>query len=92
MIEVVLPGQNGALLAARLIERYPHMHILFTTDNDPRIVSLIEQQQQHSPGIAYLQRPYDAETLQQQVRNLFQQHPYTGRQTAGPAIAPDSLA
>ncbi len=90
MIEVVLPGQNGALLAARLVERYPQMHILFTSNSDPRISALIEQQQQQSNGIAYLARPYAAADLQAAIAGLLQQ-PSSHSQATNPVIAPDSI-
>lgn len=93
IIEVVLPGQNGALLAARLVERYPHMHILFTSDNDPRIKALITEQQQQSNGIAYLQRPYDTKTFEVTVAALLQQSAHDPQTAgAGPVVVPDSMA
>jgi len=91
IIEVILPGQNGALLAARLVETYPQMHILFTSDNHPRIIQLLEQQQQQSTGIAYLQRPYDAVALQTTIAAL-RQRPSDSHQPDGPLVAPDSMA
>ncbi len=67
LTDVVMPGMGGVELAEILRPRFPHMRVLFSsgyTDDSVLRNGILED------GIAFLQKPYSAQTLAVKVRQL----------------------
>ncbi len=64
LTDVVMPGASGPELARRLTADRPDLHVLFVSgypDDSPEAGML-------EPGIAFLQKPFTADTLARKVR------------------------
>jgi two-component system cell cycle sensor histidine kinase/response regulator CckA len=65
--DVVMPGESGPKLAARLLQKKPGLKVLYVsgyTENAIVHHGLVD------PGIALLQKPYSRDTLGRKVREL----------------------
>jgi two-component system cell cycle sensor histidine kinase/response regulator CckA len=65
LTDVILPDRNGCQLAKDLAIRWPEMPVLFCSGYSDRLMT---QSGRLSPGVDYLQKPYDATTLVSRVR------------------------
>ena len=65
--DVIMPGLSGPALAARAVVLRPGLRVLFTSGHDH---ALIAQLGAEIAGPAFLQKPYSAAQLVQQVREL----------------------
>jgi two-component system, cell cycle sensor histidine kinase and response regulator CckA len=65
LTDVIMPGMNGVQLAERLVDRHPHLPVLFASGYTDGMVA-----QLGAPGrtTAHLDKPYTAVTLTQHVR------------------------
>ena len=65
LTDVIMPGMNGVELAERLVDRYPHLPVLFASGYTHGVVAHLG-----APGrtTAHLDKPYTAATLTQHVR------------------------
>jgi len=67
LTDVVLTGENGRQLAARMTSRFPRMRVLYVSGYDDNVIvreGLLEK------DIAFLQKPLSATVLARRVRQL----------------------
>ena len=67
LTDVVMPGASGPQLTRRLVDRWPALKVIYMSGyTDEAIV-------QHGvlkPGIAFLSKPFTAQTLGQKIREV----------------------
>src|SRR5882762_5589520 len=66
ILDVAMPLLNGRDAYAKMHGIAPHLPVIFTTGHSPETASLESKIQQ---GAAFLQKPYDLETLHRALRN-----------------------
>ena len=72
LTDVIMPGLNGRQLAERLIVSKPGLRVLYMSGyTDDAIVQHVVK----SASAAYLQKPFDAETLAKKVRQALEAAP-----------------
>ncbi len=71
LTDVVMPGINGQVLAARLTSRYPSMKVLYISGYTD---SFIAGHGVLEPGINLLHKPYSEEILLRKVREILDAH------------------
>ncbi len=65
--DVIMPGLSGPKLFERLARLRPNLKVLYVSGyTDDTIV----HQGQLDPGVAFLQKPFTAETLNRRVREV----------------------
>jgi len=72
LTDVVMPGMNGQELADQLRRHHPDMRVLFTSGYDARQV---DREDLASREIAFLPKPFSAESLRHQVREMLDRVP-----------------
>ncbi len=68
IMDVVLPGMSGLTAAGKLAQIRPGIRTLYVSGYTSEEV--LEDQEEERPGVAFLEKPYTAETLATSVREL----------------------
>jgi CheY-like chemotaxis protein len=72
LTDVIMPGPNGRQLAEQLLPRRPGLRVLYMSGyTDDHLVQHLVQ----SADAAYLQKPFDSETLGRKVRQALEAPP-----------------
>lgn len=69
LTDVVMPGISGVELARKVRERFPRLHILFTSGYNEEILS----DQGFSTPLNLLPKPYSPEDLLARIRRILEQ-------------------